>query len=41
MESSSNEKPPVFQRWSSWYWLVVVVLIVQLFIYSLITFYFS
>ncbi len=41
MESSSNEKPPVFQRWSHWYWLVVVVLIVQLFIYSLITFYFS
>ncbi len=41
MESSSNEKPPVFQRWSRWYWLVVAVMIVQIVIYSLITFSFS
>ena len=41
MESSSNEKPPVFQSWSRWYWLVVVVMIVQLVIYFLISFSFS
>ncbi len=41
MESSTNEKPPVFRRWSSWYWLVLIVMIIQLVIYSLITFSFA
>lgn len=41
MEPSTNEKPPVFRRWSSWYWLVLIVMIVQLVIYFLITFSFS
>ena len=41
MESSSNEKPPVFGRWSRWYWLVIIVLIAQFVIYSLISFSFS
>ena len=41
MESSSNEKPPVFERWSRWYWLVIMVMIVQIVIYSFISFFFS
>ncbi len=41
MEPSENEKPPVFQRWSGWYWLVLIVMIIQLVIYSFITFSFS
>jgi hypothetical protein len=40
MESTENEKPPVFRKWSSWYWLVIVVMLVQVIIYSLITFSF-
>ncbi|CAN5342823.1 hypothetical protein BH10BAC4_BH10BAC4_24320 [soil metagenome] len=41
MESTENEKPPVFRKWSSWYWLVMIVMIIQVIIYSLITFSFS
>ena len=39
--ASSNEKPPGFQRWSRWYWLVIGVMVIQLVIYTLITFSFS
>lgn len=33
----NNEKPPVFKRWSGWYWLVMSFLLVQIVIYFLIT----
>lgn len=32
-----QEKPPVFRRWSSWYWLVMLVMAVQLLVYLVIT----
>lgn len=41
MESSENEKPPVFQKWNKWYWLVVIVLIIQIIAYSIITYSFA
>lgn len=41
MESSSNERPPVFSRWSGWYWLVMGVMAVQVVIYLIITYSFS
>ncbi len=36
-----ESKPPVFRRWSAWYWLVTGVMIAQLIIYLIITFSFS
>lgn len=41
MEQVENEKPPVFQRWSKWYWLVITITILQILIYSVIAFSFS
>jgi hypothetical protein len=35
------EKPPVFKRWSSWYVLVMVVMVLQLVAYFLLTNHFS
>lgn len=32
-----NEQPPVFKRWRGWYWLVALVLVAQIIIYTLIT----
>jgi len=32
-----EEKPPVFSRWSVWYWLVMIVLAVQIIVYLFIT----
>lgn len=37
----SEEKPPLFQSWGSWYKLVLAVMLVQVFIYFLITESFS
>ncbi len=36
-----NEKPPVFSKWSGWYWLVMAVLLVQILVYYFITRSFS
>jgi hypothetical protein len=41
MEASENSKPPVFGRWSGWYWLVTGVMLAQLIIYLIITRLFS
>jgi len=41
MESSEGEKPPVFRRWSSWYWLVLLAALAQIILYSIITFSFA
>jgi len=32
-----EEKIPVFKKWSSWYWLVLSVLMVQVILYYLLT----
>lgn len=37
MENVEKEQPPVFKRWRGWYWLVMIVLVVQIIIYTLIT----
>lgn len=36
-----EEKPPLFQSWSYWYWLVLGVMIVQVIIYFMISNSFS
>lgn len=37
MSEEIEEKPPVFPRWSNWYWLVMIVLAIQIVIYLFIT----
>jgi len=37
VESSEQERPPVFKKWRGWYWLVISVLVIQIIIYSLIS----
>jgi hypothetical protein len=32
-----EEKPPVFRKWSTWYWLLLGALVIQVIIYYLIT----
>jgi hypothetical protein len=36
-----EDQPPVFKTWRSWYWLVMIVLAVQIVGYYLITRAFS
>ncbi|MDZ4714149.1 MAG: hypothetical protein SH819_01660 [Cytophagales bacterium] len=40
-ESTPEERPPVFARWRSWYWLVWLTMVAQVLIYLLITLSFS
>ncbi len=35
------EKPPVFEKWSSWYYLVMIVMVVQVMFYFFLTRYFA
>ncbi len=37
VETVEEERPPVFKKWKGWYWLVVVVLVLQIIVYTLIT----
>jgi hypothetical protein len=37
----TSEKPPVFNKWNGWYWLVIGITAVQFLIYFLITRSFS
>ncbi len=37
MIDANDEKPPVFKRWSGWYWLVMAFLFLQIIIYFTIT----
>lgn len=37
MSEEVEERPPVFPRWSIWYWLVMIVLAVQIIVYLFIT----
>ncbi len=32
-----EEKPPVFQKWSAWYWLVMCMLVVEVILFYVIT----
>ena len=41
MSEAPEEKPPVFESWNSWYWLVLGVMAVQVIIYALLTTTFS
>lgn len=41
MSETTPEKPPVFNRWKSWYWLVIAVMAVQVAIYLVITMSFA
>lgn len=34
---TEDNRPPVFRRWSGWYWLVILVLVAQIIIYTLIS----
>jgi hypothetical protein len=40
-QDGSNYKPPVFRRWSGWYWLVFLVMVLQVLLYLFITRSFS
>ena len=31
------DSPPVFKSWRTWYWLVLIVLLLQIILYSWIT----
>ncbi len=37
MTQPTDEKPPVFKSWNSWYWLVMGVLVFQILLYLFIT----
>ncbi|HOO09681.1 MAG TPA: hypothetical protein PKW06_07065 [Cyclobacteriaceae bacterium] len=37
MMSEEEGKPPLFSRWSQWYWLVMIVLAIQVIVYLFIT----
>jgi hypothetical protein len=36
-QPTEDERPPVFKTWKGWYWLVILVLVVQIIIYTLVT----
>jgi hypothetical protein len=36
-----KESPPVFKKWSGWYWLVIAITVIQFVIYFFITQSFS
>ncbi len=36
--ATEEERPPVFERWKGWYWLVMGVLAVQVIVYAWITY---
>jgi hypothetical protein len=40
-DQSIQEKPPVFKKWSGWYWLVTAITAIQFLIYFFITQSFS
>ena len=37
----TEEKPPLFKNWSSWYWVVLIVMLVQVLLFSWLTYIFS
>lgn len=41
MSELHNEKPPIFERWVSWYVLILAALVIQVIVYLFITKLFS
>jgi len=41
MSEPTEERPPVFNSWKGWYWLVTFVMLLQLALYLLISRSFS
>jgi hypothetical protein len=37
MSEEIEERPPVFLKWRSWYWLVMAVLAIQIMLYLFIS----
>ncbi len=37
----NEEKPPLFKSWTSWYYLVIVFLILQIVLFAMFTKYFA
>ncbi len=33
--------PPVFKKWSHWYWLILIALAIEILLFSWLTFAFS
>lgn len=33
----SEEKPPLFNAWSSWYWIVLCVMLAQVLVFTWLT----
>jgi hypothetical protein len=40
METTEQDQPPVFRRWSTWYWIIFLAMVVQVIIYTLISYSF-
>lgn len=40
-EDAAQDKPPVFSKWSGWYWLLAIVTVIQFIVYYFITRSFS
>jgi len=40
-DETEDERPPVFNRWRGWYLLVLGVALIQIIVYSLITYSFK
>jgi hypothetical protein len=40
-QDKPEDKPPVFRCWSGWYWLVFLVMVLQVLLYLFITRSFS
>lgn len=38
MTLPEDEKPPLFRRWSTWYGLVLGLLLIQIIVYYLLTY---
>lgn len=37
MSDENEDRPPVFLKWRSWYWLVMLVLAIQIILYLFMT----
>ena len=37
LKQQMNEQPPVFKTWTTWYWLVLGVMIIQVLLFSFLT----
>jgi hypothetical protein len=37
MQPEAEERPPIFRKWQSWYWLVFAVLVLEIIFFYLIS----